>query len=132
MFLRTYVFSIPLLLLSLQPKGASIWIRICSLDANTRFISSWHGASETGKAQIDLIIDRRDRTINICEIKFSVAEFVIGQDYEKILQKKMQVFREVSKSKKALQLVMITTYGVRQNSHSGIVQSQVLMDDLFA
>ncbi len=102
------------------------------MDANTRFISSWHGASETGKAQIDLIIDRRDRTINICEIKFSVAEFVIGQDYEKILQKKMQVFREVSKSKKALQLVMITTYGVRQNSHSGIVQSKVLMDDLFA
>ena len=95
-------------------------------------ISSWHGATETGNAQIDLIIDRRDRTINICEIKFSVAEFVIGQDYEKILQKKMQVFREVSKSKKALQLVMITTYGVRQNSHSGIVQSQVLMDDLFA
>ena len=36
-----------------------------------------------------------------------------------------------TKSKKALQLIMITTYGVRQNAHSGIVQSQVRMDDLF-
>ena len=95
-------------------------------------ISSWQGVSESGKAQIDLIIDRRDRTTNICEIKFSVGEFTIDQDYETKLRKRMQVFREATKSKKALQLVMITTYGVRQNAHSGIVQSQVRMDDLFA
>ena len=44
----------------------------------------------------------------------------------------MEIFREATKSKKALQLVMITTYGVRQNSHSGIMQAQVRMDDLFA
>ena len=44
----------------------------------------------------------------------------------------MQVLREATKSRKALQLVMITTYGVRQNVHSGIMQSQVKMDDLFA
>ena len=40
-------------------------------------------------------------------------------------------FREANKSRKALQLTMITTYGVKQNTHSGIVQSQVKMDDLF-
>jgi hypothetical protein len=95
-------------------------------------ISSWNGISETGKAQIDLVIDRRDRITNICEIKFSVGEFAIDKDYEDKLRKKMQVFREATKSRKALQLVMITTYGVRQNSHSGIMQSQVKMDDLFA
>lgn len=95
-------------------------------------VSSWKGASESGKAQIDLIIDRRDRTTNICEIKFSMGEFVIDKDYENKLRKKMQVFREVTNSRKALQLVMITTYGVRQNAHSGIMQSQVRMDDLFA
>ena len=95
-------------------------------------ISSWYGASENGKAQIDLVIDRRDRTTNICEIKFSVGEFIIDKDYEVRLKKKMDIFREVTKSKKALQLVMITTFGVRQNAHSGIVQTQVLMDDLFS
>lgn len=95
-------------------------------------ISSWHGATDGGKAQIDLIIDRRDRTTNICEIKFSVGEFVIDQDYEAKLRKKMEIFRDATKSKKALQLVLITTYGVRQNAHSGIMQSQVRMDDLFS
>ncbi|MBO4907556.1 MAG: ATP-binding protein [Bacteroidaceae bacterium] len=94
-------------------------------------VSSWYGASDSGKAQIDLIIDRRDRTTNICEIKFSVNEFVIDKEYEEKLKKKMAVFREVTKSNNALQLVMITTYGVRQNAHSGIMQSQVKMDDLF-
>ena len=68
---------------------------------------------------------------NLCEIKFSVGEFVIDKDYEAILKKKMEVFREATKSKKALQIVMITTYGVRKNAHSSIIQSQVKMDDLF-
>ena len=94
-------------------------------------ISSWQGESESGKAQIDLVIDRRDRTTNICEIKFSVSEFSIDKDYEEKLKKKIQVFREATKTRKALQLVMITTFGVRLNAHSGIMQSQVRMDDLF-
>lgn len=77
-------------------------------------------------------IGRRDRTTNICEIKFSAGEFVIDKDHKEKLRKKVEVFREATQSKKALQLVMITTYGVRQNAHSGIVQSQVCMEDLFA
>lgn len=87
--------------------------------------------SDNGKAQIDLVIDRRDRSINICEIKFSVSEFVIDKDYEMRLRQKLDVFRAVTKSRKALQLIMITTYGIKRNAHSGIVQSQVVMDDLF-
>jgi hypothetical protein len=63
--------------------------------------------------------------------EYSEAEFVIDKDYHSNLRKKMEVFREATKTKKSLQLVMITTYGVRQNAHSGIVQSQVKMDDLF-
>jgi len=106
--------------------------RAIGISAVLTDISSWQGASESGKAQIDLVIDRRDRTTNICEIKFSVGEFVIDKDYEEKLKKKMQVFREATKSRKALQLIMITTYGVRLNAHSGIMQSQVKMDDLFA
>ena len=61
-----------------------------------------------------------------------MGEFVIDKDYEEKLRKKIQVFREATNSRKSLQLVMITTFGVRQNAHSGIVQSQVRMDDLFA
>lgn len=94
-------------------------------------ISSWNGVSESGKTQIDLVIDRRDRVTNLCEIKFSMGEFVIDKTYEDTLRKKIQVFREATKSHNALQLVMITTYGVKQNSHSGVMQAQVKMDDLF-
>lgn len=106
--------------------------RAIGISAMLTDISSWQGNSASGKVQIDLVIDRRDRTTNICEIKFSVSEFVIDKDYEENLRKKMQVFREATHSRKALQLVLITTFGVRQNIHSGIVQSQVKMDDLFA
>ena len=94
-------------------------------------ISSWRGQSESGAAQIDLVIDRRDRCINICEIKYTNAEYTISADYEKSLRNKIQVFREATKTRKALQLMMISTFGVRNNSHSSLVQSQVVLDDLF-
>ncbi len=94
-------------------------------------ISSWRGESDSGRAQVDLVIDRRDRTINLCEIKFSVEEYSINSSYEDVLRKKIQVFREVTKTKKAIQLMMITTFGVKRNAHSGLVQSQLKMDDLF-
>lgn len=94
-------------------------------------ISSWRGSSDNGTVQIDLVIDRRDRTINLCEIKYSNSEYVITSEYEQNLRKKIQVFREATSTKKGLQLMMITTYGVKINSHSGLVQSQITMDDLF-
>lgn len=95
-------------------------------------ISAWSGSSESGKAQIDLVIDRRDRVINIGEIKYAVDEFTIDAEYEEKLRRKMRIFREATGTKKALQLLMITTYGLRRNAHSGLVQSQVRMDDLFS
>lgn len=97
--------------------------------------SAWYSKPENGStirgAQIDMLIARRDRIINICEMKFSQNEFTMDSDYEMQLRNKMGTFREATKTRDALQLTMITTYGVKQNSHSGIVQSQVKMDDLF-
>lgn len=83
-------------------------------------------------AQIDLLIDRRDRVINICETKFSINQYTIDKDYEMALRNKIDTFRRATQTTKALYLTMITTYGVTRNSHSGIMQSQVTMDDLFA
>ena len=83
-------------------------------------------------AQIDLLIDRVDRIINVCEIKFSEMPYTITKDYEEKLRMKMAIFRQESKSTKALSLTMITTYGVLPGIHSGIVQNEVVMDDLFA
>ena len=82
-------------------------------------------------AQIDLLIERRDRVINICEMKFSINEFVIDRTYDMNLRNKIETFRRMTNCKKSLQTTMITTYGVKRNRYSNIVQSQVSLDDLF-
>jgi hypothetical protein len=81
--------------------------------------------------QIDLLIDRADEVINICEIKYVSDKYVIDSDYEERLRNRETLFRTVTKTKKAIHHTFITTYGVAQNLHSGIVQSEVVMDDLF-
>lgn len=87
--------------------------------------TQWKGA------QIDLLIDRADEVINICEIKFVSDKYIIDSDYEERLRNRATLFCAVTKTKKAVQHTFITTYGIDHNLHSGIVQSEVVMDDLF-
>ena len=87
---------------------------------------------ESDGAQIDLLIDRDDRVINLCEIKYSLNEFVIDREYDQRLRQKMAVFAQATGTAKTLQLTMITTFGVRKNQYSNLVGSQVTLDDLFA
>ena len=98
-------------------------------------VSVWSnkGDAELGipGAQIDMVIDRRDRTINLCEIKFSEDEYVIGKEDEASLRNKKTAFRTLTRCRKTIQMTMITTYGVKQNMYSGMIQNQVTMDDLF-
>ncbi|MDO4511272.1 MAG: ATP-binding protein [Bacteroidales bacterium] len=96
--------------------------------------SAWfhRGDENTKGAQIDLLIDRRDRVINICEAKFSVNEYAIDKDYVEALQRKMETFRTSTKTNKALQLTLITTQGLKHNKYSNCVQSTVTLDDLFS
>ena len=82
-------------------------------------------------AQIDLLIDRSDRTINICEMKFSEKPYSITKSYADALRLKMAIFAESTHIRKSLALTMVTTYGILPGIHSGIVQNEVLMDDLF-
>lgn len=89
--------------------------------------SSW--SSDT--AQIDLVIDRADRIINVCEIKYWNGEYSITKKYADDLRRKMARFAENEKIRKALHLVMITTYGVNRNEYYNMVQSEVTMEDLF-
>jgi uncharacterized protein len=94
-------------------------------------ISSWIG-KEKG-AQIDLILDRRDQVISLCEIKFSTDIIKISKAYAAELQKKIWTFREEIKTRKSIFLTLITTFGLEHNMHSlGFVQNAVTMDDLFA
>ena len=95
------------------------------------FYSAPKYAPETG-VQIDLLIDRKDSTINICEIKFSENEFIIDSEYSKKLRQKIEVFKNVTKTKKNIFLTMITTFGVLNNSYSkDIVSNSLKLEILF-
>ncbi len=67
----------------------------------------------------------------MCEMKFCKDKYVITNDYDEKLRSKMSVFKSVTETKKALQLVMVTTYGLAYGMYSNSVQSQVTLDDLF-
>jgi len=94
-------------------------------------VSSWVGRGEEKGAQVDLVIDRADRVINLCEIKFSRGPFEIDRNYDLTLRGKIEVFRNETKTRKAIHLTMITTYGVKPGKYAGLVQSEVNMDELF-
>jgi AAA+ ATPase superfamily predicted ATPase len=94
-----------------------------------RYIS--RSKTEEG-AQIDLLFDRLDNTITICEIKCSDSPFSIDKAYAQALLKKMDVFRKHSRTKKQLFLAMITTMGLKATMYSEeIVTNQVVLEDLF-
>ena len=89
---------------------------------------------ETGLpgAQVDLFIDRRDATINICEIKFSEGLYTIDKKYAGELRSKLDVFRKSTGTRKNLFLTMITTFGLTENAYSReLVQQSVTLNDLF-
>lgn len=88
--------------------------------------NTWSGG------QIDLIIDRSDHVINLCEMKYSVSEYAISADYEAKIRERTSLFGKQMKTKKALRCTFITTYGVKKNIHSDIVDHQILLEDLFA
>lgn len=96
-------------------------------------VSLWSckATSEHSGAQIDLLIDRRDRIIDILEMKFSLDSYTITKEYDEVLRNKISVFREETGTKKALHLVMVTTFGLNTNMYSSRVQSVITLDDLF-
>lgn len=84
-------------------------------------------------AQIDLVIDREDRCVNLCEMKYSDSQFAITKDYLDNLKNKKQVFREKTQRNKALFTTMVTPYGVKKNSYSlEGVDRELTLDDLFS
>lgn len=96
--------------------------------------SPWrhHATKNNEGSQIDLLIDRADKTINICEMKFYNGEFTIDKTYAAELERKLSVFGQQTKTKKSLFLTFITTYGVKKNENAGrLVHKDLTMDIFF-
>jgi len=99
-------------------------------------IGSWRytpkNKKEESGTQIDLLFDRPDDIITICEIKYSDQPFTIDKEYAQNLTKKLEIFREKNRTKKELFLSIIASSGLKQNKYSQeIVTAEAHMDDLF-
>ena len=80
-------------------------------------------------AQIDLLIDRADDVISICELKHTAEPFAITRRYADDLRRKLAVFRSQTRTRKALQLVLVTTAGLVDNVHAReLVDRQIDLD----
>lgn len=92
---------------------------------------SWRSKQSQPAAQIDLIIERADQLVNICEVKYSEYEYAIDKAEDNRLRIRMGNFKEETQTKGGLQLTMITTFGIKKNMYSDSVRNEVTMDDLF-
>ncbi len=103
--------------------------RSLRLEAIQSEISSW----SNDEAQVDMLIDRADRIVNLCEIKFYNGEYAIDKTYAAQLRKKKSQLGSLKSSKrKSVFISMITAFGVKDNEHyKELVQSQVTMSALF-
>jgi hypothetical protein len=97
---------------------------------HTRY-ASWRSSEPLTGAQVDLLIDRNDAVINLCEIEYSINPFTIDKKYAENLRNKVGAFKQETGTHKSVFLTFITTFGLKQNEYSGMVQNEVLLEDLF-
>lgn len=96
-------------------------------------VSSWRykGDEYTAGAQIDMLIARRDKTINICEMKYSAYEYEISSKYSRELRAKREIFRTITKTRSSLHLTLVTPWGMKPNPNSDVVNQVVDLENLF-
>ena len=101
-------------------------------------VATWHAVAPAGQrprmgAQIDLLFDRADGVITVCEMKYAAEEFVVSKDYARDLHARLDLFRERTGTKKQLSLVLVTPYGLRRNLWSeDLVEEVITAEALFA
>lgn len=94
--------------------------------------ASWIGKDSTNGAQIDLLIDRDDNIINLCEMKFAHDTFTITKRYAGEIKNKVTTFKLNTKTKKNIFVTLITTYGLKENSYRlELVDNSLEMGCLF-
>jgi hypothetical protein len=98
-------------------------------------ISTWRLITRNERedgAQIDLLIDRSDNAITICEIKYTDQPFVIDKQYAEKLKKKIDIFKKVTRTNKQIFLAMISAHGLKKTIYTeNIIDGVVTLNDLF-
>lgn len=97
-------------------------------------VYSWRGkadAESEDDAQIDMLIDRGDHIINICEMKFSSREYAMTKDESDRFLRRIALFKEATGTKKGIMPTLVTSCGMKKNPNSGFILAEVTLDDLF-
>lgn len=94
---------------------------------------SQRGNTDPSGTQIDLIISRSDNMVNVCEVKFHNASFLITKKYASELQSKIEAIKKIVSPSKSVFLVMITCFGVTSNRYSlDWVHQNITLEELFS
>lgn len=94
-------------------------------------VFAWRSSKSDQGAQIDLIIDRNDGVINLCEMKYTNNEYSLEQEEHEKIQRRLTVFQKESGTKKAIHVTLVSGNGFKQNKYSGIVQNVISGEELF-
>lgn len=96
-------------------------------------VYSWREKAKNGTngAQIDMVIDRRDRMINICEMKYSSEEYSFSQDEKEKLSRRIERFRSITRTRKGILPTFVTTVGLKRNANAAMISNIVTLNDLF-
>jgi AAA+ ATPase superfamily predicted ATPase len=95
-------------------------------------VCSWSYRDKEQGAQIDLVIDRSDKTIDLCEMKYSDHPFEVKKSYLEWMRERRDLFREKTGTTKSLHLTLITSSGLKPGQYLSALQGKVTLDDLFA
>jgi len=91
----------------------------------------FHGNESGTGAQIDMVINREDNIVNLCEMKFSISPYYISSDEETKLIHRMEILKKTLSSRQRIHLTLITTYGLTPGKHNGKIQKVITCDELF-
>lgn len=93
--------------------------------------SAWRSKASDPGAQIDLLIDRRDGVINLCEMKFSNEPYEITEAEYRNLQRRRDTFQKETNCKKAIHITLVSANGIKKNKYSEVTQNEITGNDLF-
>ena len=99
------------------------------IPALENFWNAW--ASARKGAQIDLLIDRDDGVVNLCEMKFSGKQYALKEADDLSVRNKKAAFMRETGTRKSVHVTYVTTFGLVRNAYANSVQSEVTLDELF-
>ena len=86
---------------------------------------------KAGGAQIDMVIDRGDRMINVCEMKYTSEDYSFSANEKEKFLRRIEQFRSATNTRKGILPTLVTTFGLTRNANGAMIANVVTLDDLF-